>query len=416
MNKKSIFYTGLGTFLEWFEFGIFGYVAIYLAQDFLPMGKNPTVELIYTFGIFGLGYISRPIGGFIFGHLGDKLGRKKMIVLSSFIMSFAMLFTAILPTFAIWGVWAIILLIISRLIQGISTGGEYSGTLVSLIEQSTEKNGRRNRGFVGSIGTFLSNVGFFFSLLIINILQHYLSNAQMLAWGWRVPFFIGFVLGLIFFWLRMSIDETKLFIQAKEGLKIAKYPIISVFKYHKKAFWLSLIISLLSSVLYYIFFILFPMLNNLLGLKGSISINVVLFIFALLILLAGYLTDIYGRRKLLFIFALFAIIFGVVGIAIHLNSVTIYITVFAIFYAFILNSANLMAVEIFPTNCRYSGLGLSYNIANAVGGFVPMVTLIIFNRFHSLTTIILLIIVVLVILSTIIYFAVPEMAFRELEQ
>ena len=411
--KKSIFFTSIGTFLEWYEFGIFGYVAIYLTQSFLP-AESPFLMTVYSFGIFGLGYVARPIGGLIFGHLGDLRGRNYVIIVSSLIMSFSMLFTALIPSYKTIGWLAVLLLIVSRLVQGASTGGEYTGTLVSLMEQSDKygKGKKNNRGFIGSYGTFLSNVGFFASLIIVNILSELLTKQEMLSWGWRIPFVIGFILGLIFFILRLNIKET---INVSKSKGKTKAPIFLVFKNHKKVFFLSTIITLLSNTLYYVYFIFFPSLNRLHGLKGDVSINIVLFIFAFLILLAGFSSDYIGRKKMLFFSSILSIIAIIILLVLHIESILIYISVLSIFYAFVLGSANLIVVEIFPESCRLTGFGFSYNIANAIGGFTPMVCMIIFHDYHNFGSILIFLIIVLILMFLMSLF-IKEPTFEKLKK
>ncbi len=414
VNKKSIVITSIGTFLEWYEFGIFGYLATYLAVDFLPK-ENELLSMIYVFGIFGLAYVTRPLGGFLFGILGDKYGRKRAIVLSSLMIALAMLFTSCLPTYKTIGFIATIFLIISRLIQGVSVGGEYSGTLVSLVEQADESK-KKHRGVIGAIGAVNANIGFFSSVFIITILSYFVDEKNMAAWGWRIPFFIGFIIGLIFFLLRTTIDETTLFKNVQSSELVKEHPVYRLFKYNLKNFFLAVIINVFIAVLYSAIFIFMPELGKMLKVSNAENtlIDFSLILFSVLLLVSGYFSDIYGRRKIINIFSLIMTVVAGIFILFDNSTLVWQILILSILLAFPVNAVNLVTTEIFPTQCRYIGMGTSFNLANIIGGFTPMLLMIGYRFFKDISFIYVIICVFSLMLFLTVVFWIRETAFDDL--
>ena len=414
MNKRSIAITSIGTFLEWYEFGVFGYLATYLAVDFLPK-ENQLLSMIYVFGIFGLAYVTRPLGGIIFGIIGDRSGRKKAIVLSSLLIALAMLFTACLPTYTQAGATATIMLICSRLIQGLSVGGEYSGTLVSLVEQANESK-KNCRGIIGAIGAVTANIGFFSSAFLVSALCIILNKQQMLHWGWRIPFFLGFVIGIIFFLLRTTIDESQIFSNLQKNNKIEQHPFTHLFKFFRKKTVLSFILNICIAFLYSAVFVFLPEISKLENSSETteLIINISLILFSILLLLSGFISDKYGRKFTISISCILILFATSIFALLPNNYIILIITVLAVLLAFPVNSVNVITAELFPTQCRFSGLGLTFNLANVVGGFTPMILMILYKYFKNISFVILAVSIVCIILLAVVHFFVPETAYKKL--
>jgi MFS family permease len=218
--SKNIFYIGLGTSLEWYDFGLFSLLGKTIATLYFHI-ENHEIATMVGFSLVGIAYFFKPIGGMVFSYIGDKHGRKIAITISSLIIAFTLFFQGLLPSYQKIGVLAPILVLACRAFQGISLGGEYSGSITAILEQA---NSSKFRGAFGTLSYVFSTIGFFFSLLISNLLINDLSYENLLAWGWRIPFFIGGILGVIFFLIRLSISESDTYVKLKEDKKTLKNP------------------------------------------------------------------------------------------------------------------------------------------------------------------------------------------------
>ncbi len=222
---KTIAIINLGAVLEWFEFSLYGYLATYMSILFFPK-EDRTVALITVFGVFAASYIMRPLGGFFFGSIGDRFGRRYAIKLSMTFMCVPMFIMTIMPTYGSAGIWAIFILLFARMIQGFSVGGEYTGILVSLAESAPIKY----RGLTSALAGLASQVGVILSALTVGVLSSLLTNEQMLAYGWRIAFGVGFVLAIVSTILQKKAVESPFFKEAKESNKLSKTPLKDALK------------------------------------------------------------------------------------------------------------------------------------------------------------------------------------------
>ncbi|MFI3131128.1 MFS transporter, partial [Mammaliicoccus sciuri] len=206
-TKKSVYATGIGNAMEWFDFGLYSYLAIIISKNFFTSVENDELKLVFTFATFAIAFLMRPLGGIIFGRIGDKLGRKTVLTTTIVLMAASTLLIGLLPTYDQIGIWAPVLLLIARIIQGFSTGGEYAGAMVYIAESSPD-NRRSALGSGLEIGTL---GGYILASLLASGLFIGLSDAQMQAWGWRIPFILGAPLGLVGLYLRRHLDETPIF-------------------------------------------------------------------------------------------------------------------------------------------------------------------------------------------------------------
>src|ERR1700743_3726207 len=197
--RRSIEGASIGNFMEWYDFGVYGYIATTIAQVFYP-GKNVSgVHLIATFGTLAAAFVARPLGGFIFGPLGDRIGRHRVLVITILMMTVSTTATGLLPGDNSIGIWAPILLVIARVFQGLSTGGEYVGAMTYLVEQAPD----HKRGMMVGFLPMGNLVGFVLAGLLVTALQTWLPEADMLAYGWRIPLLLGAPFGLFALYLRM---------------------------------------------------------------------------------------------------------------------------------------------------------------------------------------------------------------------
>jgi MHS family proline/betaine transporter-like MFS transporter len=205
--RQSIKGASIGNFMEWYDFGVYGYIATTIAQVFYPGNSVSAVHLIATFSTLAAAFVVRPIGGLIFGPLGDRIGRKRVLVITVALMTVGTTGTGLLPGYDAVGIWAPILLVVGRLFQGLSTGGEYVGAMTYIVEQAPD----RKRGMVVGFLPLGNLAGFVAAGLVVTALQTWLPAHDMLTWGWRVPLLLSAPLGLVAVYMRMRLEESPLY-------------------------------------------------------------------------------------------------------------------------------------------------------------------------------------------------------------
>ncbi len=204
VTRRSIQGASIGNFMEWYDFGVYGYVATTIAQVFYPGNSVTAVHLIATFGTLAAAFVVRPLGGMIFGPLGDRLGRKRELMITIVLMTVGTTATGLLPGYSTIGIWAPILLVVARVFQGLSTGGEYVGAMTYVVEQAPD----RKRGTVVGFLPMGNLIGFVLAGLLVTGLQTWLSPHDMLAWGWRIPLLLSAPFGLFALYMRLRLDES----------------------------------------------------------------------------------------------------------------------------------------------------------------------------------------------------------------
>ncbi|MDU2881670.1 MAG: MFS transporter, partial [Enterobacter sp.] len=201
--RKAITAASLGNAMEWFDFGVYGFVAYALGKVFFP-GADPSLQMIAALGTFSVPFLIRPLGGLFFGMLGDKYGRQKILAITIVIMSISTFCIGLIPSYATIGIWAPILLLICKMAQGFSVGGEYTGASIFVAEYSPD----RKRGFMGSWLDFGSIAGFVLGAGVVVLISTVVGEENFLDWGWRIPFFLALPLGIIGLYLRHALEET----------------------------------------------------------------------------------------------------------------------------------------------------------------------------------------------------------------
>ncbi|MEC5405464.1 MFS family transporter [Paraburkholderia sp. MPAMCS5] len=357
-----------GNLVEWFDFYVYSFCALYFAPAFFPSG-NTTTQLLNTAGVFAAGFLMRPIGGWFFGRLADKHGRRTAMMISVFMMCGGSLVIALLPTYAQIGALAPALLLVARLFQGLSVGGEY-GTSATYMSEVALKG---RRGFFASFQYVTLIGGQLCALLVLVVLQQTLSTAELKAWGWRVPFVIGAVAALIALYLRKSLDETTTAAtrQRKEAGTLRGL------WHHRVAFLTVLGFTAGGSLIFYTFTTYMQKyLVNTAGMSAKTASNVMtaaLFVYMVLQPVFGALSDRIGRRRSMLCFGLFATI-GTVPLLHALKDVTSPYAAFGLvvlalaIVSFYTSISGLIKAEMFPPEVRALGVGLSYAVANAIFG------------------------------------------------
>jgi MFS transporter, MHS family, alpha-ketoglutarate permease len=357
-----------GNLVEWFDFYIYSFCALYFAPAFFPSG-NTTTQLLNTAGVFAAGFLMRPIGGWLFGRIADRHGRRNAMMISVLMMCGGSLVIAMLPTYAQIGAFAPLLLLIARLFQGLSVGGEY-GTSATYMSEVALKG---RRGFFASFQYVTLIGGQLCALLVLVILQQTLSTEELKAWGWRIPFVVGAAAALISLYLRKSLDETS---TSESRHKRDAGTIRGVWR-HKGAFLTVVGFTAGGSLIFYTFTTYMQKyLVNTAGMHAKTASTVMtcaLFVYMLMQPVFGALSDKIGRRTSMILFGTFAVI-GTVPLMHALKDVSspvaafVLITVALAIVSFYTSISGLIKAEMFPPEVRCMGVGLSYAVANALFG------------------------------------------------
>jgi MHS family proline/betaine transporter-like MFS transporter len=378
MKKRQILLPALiGNILEFYDYCLYAYFAPIIAKLFFPASKESN-SLIATFAVFAVGFLMRPLGALLFGYLGDKFGRKKTLALGIIMMASSTVLVGCLPTYESAGLTATLLLVACRLFQGLAVGGEFSGSLIYMIEHAQLER----RGTFSSLGIFSANAGILLSSLAATLMSKFFSEPTLYAWAWRIPFLFGAFLGVLGFYFRLKMPETPTFtsLQAQQGT--LKNPLSIALKYKKLSMLKAVFLTILPSTAAYILFSYFPTYMHTylkLPLNTALAINTCALIINLIFMpLTGMLSDAWGRKPILFIGSVGFLLFSypLFLLLTHGNIVSIFFaqSCFAILICFANSVVPAILVEKFPTNIRYSAVAFPYNIANGFfGGTAPMV-------------------------------------------
>lgn len=358
-----------GNLVEWFDFYVYAFCAIYFAPAFFP-SDDPTVQLLNTAGVFAAGFLMRPIGGWIFGRLADRHGRKNSLMISVLMMCAGSLMIACLPTYASIGTWAPALLLLARLIQGLSVGGEYGTTATYMSEVAL----RGQRGFFASFQYVTLIGGQLLAVLVVVILQQLLSEDELRAWGWRIPFVVGAIAALVSLMLRRSLEETS---SAETRKDKDAGTIAGLFRNHTAAFITVLGYTAGGSLIFYTFTTYMQKyLVNTAGMNAksaSFVMTGALFLFMILQPFFGMLSDRIGRRNSMLLFGALGTLFTV-PLLMALKTVTspfvafVLVTLALCIVSFYTSISGLVKAEMFPPQVRALGVGLAYAVANAMFG------------------------------------------------
>jgi len=381
--KKAITAAALGNAMEWFDFGVYGFVAFALGQVFFP-GADPGIQMIAALATFSVPFLIRPIGGLFFGALGDKFGRQKVLSITIIIMSVSTFCIGLIPSYATIGIWAPILLLIAKLAQGFSVGGEYTGAAVFVAEYSPD----RRRGFLGSWLDFGSIAGFVLGAGVVILISSIVGENNFLEWGWRIPFFVAAPLGLIGIYLRHALEETPTFQQHVDKIdndsrhSIAEPPKVSFREILTKQ-WKSLIVCVgivvSTNVTYYMLLTYMPSyLSHSLHYSEDHGVLIIIAIMVGMLFVQpfiGLMSDKIGRKPFILVGSVGLFIFAIPAFILINSDVIGLIFCGLLLLAVLLNCfIGVMASTLpamFPTNIRYSALAIAFNISVMIAGLTP---------------------------------------------
>jgi metabolite-proton symporter len=419
MMRRLALASMIGTSLEWYEFVIYNSMAALIFNKLFFPSFDPIVGTILAFSTYAVGYVSRPIGGIVFGRLGDKIGRRAVLVYTLALMGVTTLSMGLLPTYASIGIAAPLLLVGLRMIQGIALGGEWAGAILLSVEHGNS----RNRGLNASWTQMGPSAGTLLAAGAIAITTSVLNDADFLSWGWRLPFLASTLLVIFGFWIRWNVEESPHFNQLKASHATTKAPVAEVLT----SYWRNLLIAgsvrIGSDVVYGLIAVFtLTYVTQKLGMSRTVALTAVLIgsgIHAVSVPLFAALSDRIGRRTVYGLGALACIIcsFAFLGL---LDTKSPAIIIFAVSFVMIFQAAmfgpqGAFVTEQFPTRVRYTGSSLAYTFAGIVGGgFAPLIFALLLKEYPDTYAIPFYVTAALVV-TLIALYAATEKAGREID-
>ena len=386
--RKAVIASTVGTAIEWYDFFLYGTAAGLIFGKLYFPNQDPLSATLLAFGTYFIGFVARPVGAAIFGHYGDRIGRKATLIATLLFMGIATFLVAFVPTYETIGIWGAVILTVLRALQGIGVGGEWGGSVLLAMEWSRTQG---QRGLVASWPQFGVPCGLLLANLAVLVFSAW-SGDQFLVWGWRIPFALSIVLVGVGLWIRLGILETPVFQKLLDDDKIEKAPILEVIKKQPKEIILSALLRLSEQAPFYIFtaFIFSYAVGTLHMPRNFIlaAVSVAALVSFVTIPLSGHISDLIGRRKMYLIgvvsVGLFGFLyFGMVDTAIP-SAVFIAIVLSLIPHDMQYGPQAALIAESFTPRLRYSGASLGYQLASIIaGGPAPIIATALFATYHS---------------------------------
>ena len=386
--RRAVIASTVGTTIEWYDFLIYSTVTgLVFGKVFFP-GSDAMVSTLQAFGVFFIGFVARPIGAAIFGHYGDRIGRKATLIVTLLMTGIATAAVGLVPGYSSIGIWGAIILTILRLIQGIGVGGEWGGSVLLAMEWAQTN---KNRGFIASWPQFGAPAGLFLANIMVLVFS-WISGDQFLVWGWRIPFLLSIIMVAIGLWIRLGILETPVFQRILAEKKVERAPTIEVLKRQPREVILSALLRLAEQSPGYVFnAFVFSYGTLVLGASRDLLLSGLIVTTGLGFLtvpIAGALSDRIGRRRMYIIGCVFVAVYtfiyfalldtkvpGLIFLAVSLSFIPV-MTMYG-------PEAALIA-EAFTPRLRYSGASIGYQLASIIaGGPAPFIATWLFASFHS---------------------------------
>jgi metabolite-proton symporter len=387
--RRAVIASTVGTAIEWYDFFLYGTVAALVFPKLYFPNDDPLVGTLNSFGIYAVGFVARPVGAAIFGHYGDRIGRKATLIATLMLMGIATFLVAFVPSYASIGIMGAVILTILRLVQGIGVGGEWGGSVLLSMEWAKTP---KSRGFIASWPQFGVPCGLLLSNLAFLAFSAMAPGDAFIAWGWRIPFFLSIILVGIGLWIRLGILETPVFTKLVAEKKIERQPMLEVVRRNWKEIIVSAFVRMAEQAPFYIFTAyifaygtgVLKMDRNFL-LIGVLAASVLSFVS---IPLSGHISDLIGRKKMYMIGAATVGVFGFVYFGL-MNTGSLVLAFIAIFLSLVPHDmmygpqAALIA-ESFTGRLRYSGASLGYQLASVIaGGPAPFIATWLFTSYKS---------------------------------
>ena len=386
--RRAVVASTVGTTIEWYDFLIYSTMTGLVFGQVFFSGSDPMIDTLKAFGVYFIGFVARPIGAAIFGHYGDRIGRKATLIVTLLMTGIATAAVGLIPGYASIGIWGAIILTLMRLIQGIGVGGEWGGSVLLAMEWARTN---KNRGFIASWPQFGAPAGLFLANLMV-LLFSWISGDQFLVWGWRIPFLLSIVMVAVGLWIRLGILETPVFRRIVEQHQVERAPVAEVFKRQPGTIVLTALLRLAEQSPGYIFnAFIFTYGTQVLGasrnllLTGLITTTALGFMW---VTIAGAISDRIGRRQMYIIGCVFVAVFTFVYFAMLDTKEPLMIFI-AVALSFIpvmtmYGPEAALIAEAFTPRLRYSGASIGYQLASIIaGGPAPFISTYLFATYHS---------------------------------
>lgn len=379
LATKSLLSSSIGNVLEWYEYTLYAYFATVISDLFFP-ADNRSVSMMMTFATFAVGLAARPVGGIIFGYIGDRYSRKKMLTVTLLLMSIPTLCIGLLPTYATWGLAAPVVLITLRIIQGVALGGEFGASCVYLFESVPA----HRRGFFGSLALTGVGTGLVLSACTIWIIESFIPRETIYAYAWRLPFFISVLGAFIGFYMRRTLLETTDFMMVQKKNQVVRYPLVEMFKNHKKTLARLFAIFLTTQTGFFIVFIFGKtMMVNFLHYENQVAgkfnlLTVISYTVATVVF--GYLSDKVNKRYIILTGAMGLFLASLPFIHTLETGLTAGILGMSLLMGMLIGmtegTLNPLVAESFPTNIRATSVAFCWNFTSvAFGGLAPILSM-----------------------------------------
>lgn len=388
LRRRAVVSCVIGNFFELFDFAIYGFFAVAIGNSFFP-SDDPVVSVLKSFATYGVGFIMRPVGAVVIGAYGDRRGRKKALVATIVLMAIATGATGLIPSYASIGVWAPALLVLCRLLQGFSTGGEWGGATSFLVEYAPDDR----RGFFGSWQQFSVGVGLLAGSAAASAVSYALTPDAVNAWGWRVPFIAGVLIAPVGYYLRSKVNETPAFTRAAETAEIVASPLRATFTTHRRAVAAGFGLTIIWTVSSYLFLTYMPTFAiqqlHMTPTAALLSNSLAILVYAVLTPLMGALSDRIGRKPMLLAAATIYLVAGyplflLITAQGSFASLLLAQVIAAATLALFSGPAPALLCELYPTNIRYTSLSVGYNLAVMLfGGFAPFIATLLIQQTGS---------------------------------
>lgn len=386
-SKQAITAAALGNIIEWFDLGVYGYVAYILGKVFFPHA-DPSTQLIAALATFSVPFLFRPLGGILFGRLGDKYGRQRVLATTIILMTLSTCAIGLLPSYNVIGIWSPLLLLLIKILQGVSVGGEYSGAIIFVAEYAPD----RKRGFMGSWLDFGAIAGFLLGASTVSLLSYLMGADSFNSWGWRIPFILSLPLGFIGMYLRHSLEETPVYKKHTSSEDQKKFSLKEIFTTHKRNMIVCIGFVLATNVPYYMLLTYLPSYFshnlNYGESKGNLIILSVMFVMLFIQILIGFLSDKVGRKPFMFIGSFFLIFLSYPAFKLLNSNLPIAIIGGLAILALSLNMFTGVTAStlpaLFPTKIRYSAIAIAYNVSVIIAGITPTLTAMLVETTHNL--------------------------------
>jgi len=381
LNKKMISAGAIGNILEWYDFAVYGYFATAIGRVFFPK-EDPIAQLLFTFGIFAIGYCMRPLGGMLIGHIGDRVGRKEALSISVAAMAIPTFIVGILPGYEAIGLAAPIMLTFCRMLQGLSVGGEYTTSIVFMVENAPANR----RGLAGALACCGATLGILLGSATGAALAEIMSPESLDSWGWRIPFLFGLVIGIVGLLLRRNLEVRK------EAIGEQKQPLTEVLQHHLPLLAKLAGLTVFTAVSFYLIFVYLVswlQLVDKMGQEVSLQINTISMVTLLFFTLAGgALSDRVGRKPLLMgaIAATILLAYPLFNGMYHQSQVIVQLCQigFSLLVGVCLGIFPSFMAESAPAHVRSTSLALGYNLTmGIVGGLTPLTATWLVNQTNS---------------------------------